>query len=123
MWWKSSVAQSPTCHSQGGLLAKLLAIDSGSRMSDAISDEPPEEMRLSPQTASLLRRAAFVTPLPDVRRVIFIATPQHGSFVAGSSVGEILGRLVTLPLGVTRALAETASGNAKAARFAATAAA
>ena len=108
-------------HSQGGLLAKLLVINSGSRIWDAISDKPPEEMRLSPQTATLLRRAAFVTPMPDVRRVIFIATPQHGSFVAESTVGQLLGRLVTLPLSLTKAFAETVSGNAKAARFAASA--
>jgi hypothetical protein len=55
--------------------------------------------------------------MPDVRRVIFIATPQHGSFVAGSNVGQVLGRLVTLPLSLTKALAETVSGDAKAARF------
>ena len=108
-------------HSQGGLLAKLLVIDSGSRIWDAVSDQPPEEMRLSPQTAVLVRQAVFVKPMPDVRRVIFIATPQHGSFVAGSTVGQVLGRLVTLPLHVSRALAETVSGNAKAARFAASA--
>ena len=71
-------------HSQGGLLAKLNVVDSGSRIWDAISDKPPEEMRVSPQTADLLRRAAFVTPEPDVARVIFIATPQHGSFAAES---------------------------------------
>ena len=108
-------------HSQGGLLAKLLVIDSGSRIWDAVSDQPPEEMHLSPQTAVLVRQAVFVKPMPDVRRVIFIATPQHGSFVAGSTVGQVLGRLVTLPLHVSRALAETVSGNAKAARFAAAA--
>src|SRR5205823_9736935 len=108
-------------HSQGGLLAKLLVIDSGSRIWDAVSDQPPEEMRLSPQTAVLVRKAVFVKPMPDVRRVIFIATPQHGSFVAGSTVGQVLGRLVTLPLYVSRALTEPVRGNAKAARFAASA--
>jgi hypothetical protein len=38
----------------------------------------------------LQRRALFGKPLPEVRRVIFIATPQHGSFVAGSAIGQPL---------------------------------
>jgi hypothetical protein len=46
-----------------------------------------------------------------VRRVIFIATPQHGSFVAGSTIGQLLGRLVTLPANLVTALGETIGGN------------
>jgi len=82
-------------HSQGGLLAKWVTIDSGSRLWDVLSSKPPEELRLSPETRRLLRRVFFVTPLPEVSRVIFIATPQHGSFVAESPIGQLLGRLVT----------------------------
>jgi pimeloyl-ACP methyl ester carboxylesterase len=105
-------------HSQGGLLAKMLVIDSGSRLWDSFSSKPLEELSVSPQTRDLLRRAVFVTPLPEVRRVIFIATPQHGSFVAGSTIGQLLGRLVTLPTGVVTALGETIGGNPDAALFA-----
>jgi pimeloyl-ACP methyl ester carboxylesterase len=82
-------------HSQGGLIAKWLAIDSGPRLWNVFSDKPPEELRLSPETRALLRRVFFVTPLPEVRRVIFIATPQHGSFVAEGLIGQLAARLVT----------------------------
>jgi pimeloyl-ACP methyl ester carboxylesterase len=82
-------------HSQGGLLAKWLAIDSGPRLWNALSNRPPEELRLSPETRALLRRVFFVTPEPDVRRVIFIATPHHGSFVAEGPIGQLAARLVT----------------------------
>jgi pimeloyl-ACP methyl ester carboxylesterase len=102
-------------HSQGGLLAKMLVIDSGSRLWDAFSSQPLEELRVSVETRDLLRRALFVAPLPEVRRVIFIATPQHGSFVAGSTIGQLLGRLVTLPSGLVTALGETIGGNPDAA--------
>jgi pimeloyl-ACP methyl ester carboxylesterase len=105
-------------HSQGGLLAKMLVIDSGSRLWDAFSSQPLEELSVSPQTRDLLRRAVFVTPVPEVRRVIFIATPQHGSFVAGSTIGQFLGRLVSLPTDVVTALGETIGGNPDAALLA-----
>ena len=64
-------------HNQGGLLAKMLVIDSGSRLWDSFSSKPLEELSVSPQTRELLRRAVFVTPVQEVRRVIFIATPQQ----------------------------------------------
>ena len=98
-------------HSQGGLLAKMLVVDSGSRFWDAFSSKPLEELQVSDQTRDLLRRAMFVKPLPQVRRVIFIATPQHGSYVAGSRIGQLLGRLVTLPLTVVQSLGEVLTGN------------
>jgi len=82
-------------HSQGGLLAKWLLIDSGHRLWDALSSKPPEELGVSPETRSLLRRVFFVTPEPEVRRVIFIATPQHGSFIAEGPIGQLAARLVT----------------------------
>ena len=82
-------------HSQGGLLAKWLAIDSGSRLWETLSNRPPEELHLSPETKDILRRVFFVTPLLEVKRVIFIATPQRGSFVAESPIGQLLARFVT----------------------------
>ena len=104
-------------HSQGGLLAKMLVIDSGSRLWNAMSNKPLDQLQVSAQTRDLLRRAAFVTPVPEVRRVIFIATPQHGSFVAGSTIGQLAGRLVRLPEGMLTALGEAAGGNPDAVRF------
>jgi|SRR5271155_1099854 len=104
-------------HSQGGLIAKMLVIDSGSRLWNAMSSKPLEQLQVSEQTRDLLRRAAFVTPVPEVRRVIFIATPQHGSFIAGATIGQLLGRLVTLPAGMVTSLGEAVGGNPDAVRF------
>jgi Alpha/beta hydrolase family len=98
-------------HSQGGLLAKMLVIDSGSRLWDAFSRKPLEQLTVSPKTRDVLRQALFVTPVPEVRRAIFLATPQHGSFVAGSLIGQLVGRLVTLPSNVATIIGETVSGN------------
>jgi pimeloyl-ACP methyl ester carboxylesterase len=93
-------------HSQGGLLAKMMVIDSGSQLWDAISNKPLEDLQVSDQTRDLLRGAIFVRPVPEVRRVIFISTPQHGSYVAGSNIGQLLGKLVTLPVGLVKSMGE-----------------
>jgi pimeloyl-ACP methyl ester carboxylesterase len=98
-------------HSQGGLLAKMLVIDAGSRMFDAFSTKPLDALNLTAESRETISKAFFVTPMPDVTRVIFIATPQRGSFVAGESLAQLIGRLVTLPLSVTRAAAEALVGN------------
>jgi pimeloyl-ACP methyl ester carboxylesterase len=104
-------------HSQGGLLAKMLVIDSGSRIWDAFSNKPLDQLRVSERTRALLRQALFITPEPEVRRVIFIATPHRGSYVAGSWIGDLAARLVILPIGLTKALAETVQGNFDALRI------
>lgn len=104
-------------HSQGGLLAKMLVINSGSRLYDAFSSKPIDELTLTTETRETLRQALFVTPMPDVTRAIFIATPHRGSFVAGGSLPQLIGRLVTLPLRVTRLAAEALVGNRDAMRL------
>ncbi len=104
-------------HSQGGLLAKMLVINSGSRLFDAFSSRSLDELKLSDETRDVVRRAVFVTPMPDVTRVIFIATPQRGSYVAGGSLPQLIGRLVRLPLDQVRMFADLLTDNGDALRI------
>jgi pimeloyl-ACP methyl ester carboxylesterase len=87
-------------HSQGGLLAKALVVDTGDRLWNAIAYKPLDQVDVSPEQRDILRRAVFVKPLPNVRRVIFIATPHRGSYLTESSVTELLGKFLTLPVRV-----------------------
>jgi pimeloyl-ACP methyl ester carboxylesterase len=84
-------------HSQGGLLTKMLVVDSGNKFWDNISKVPFDQADLPPDTRDLLRRALFVKPLPFVKRVIFIATPHRGSFLANNWLGSLGRRLISLP--------------------------
>jgi hypothetical protein len=51
-----------------------------------------------------------------VTRVIFIATPQRGSYVAGGSLAQLVGRLVRLPLDQVRMFADLLTDNGDALR-------
>jgi hypothetical protein len=84
-------------HSQGGLLTKLTAIDSGTRFWENAASTPFDELDVSPETKDLLRRSLFYKPLPFVKRVVFVATPQQGSFVSGGWIGRLTGKLISLP--------------------------
>lgn len=102
-------------HSQGGLLSKLTAIDSGSRFWDTISSKPLEQLKVDQKTREQLRERVFFSPLPFVKRVIFVATPHHGALLATGQIGALAAKLVTLPFNVFGALAEaiTLSGDQK----------
>lgn len=84
-------------HSQGGLLTKMTVVSSGSRFWDARFKVPFEQAKLPAKTRDLLRRSMFVEPLPFVKRVVFIATPHRGSFLAENFLGKIARKLVSLP--------------------------
>jgi len=90
-------------HSQGGLLVKLTAIHSGDRFWRNASDAPFEDVKLSEESRTFLADVMFVEPLPEVRRVIFIATPQRGSYLAGwGFVRSLSQRLIRLPATVAK---------------------
>jgi pimeloyl-ACP methyl ester carboxylesterase len=88
-------------HSQGGLLSKMTAIDTGDRLWRNVSDRPLDEIRVKPETRALLREALFIEPMPLVRRLVFIATPHHGSYRARAWVTDLLARLVKMPSELT----------------------
>jgi len=100
-------------HSQGGLLTKMTAIDSGSLFWDQVFKRPPEELDVSPETRDLVQKTLFVTPLPFVKRVIFLATPHHGSTLTvgwlAEWVAEKLRGFVKAPFALTRVLKELAT--------------
>jgi len=84
-------------HSQGGLLTKLIATETGDKLWHAYSDIPLEEFPIAPDQRTVLRRLLFLEPLPFVRRVIFISTPHHGSYLANGFARRLAAKLMSLP--------------------------
>jgi pimeloyl-ACP methyl ester carboxylesterase len=84
-------------HSMGGLLTKMMVKDSGTRMWRLISERPVEELAGDREDCDRFRRALIFTPRPEVRRVVFIATPHRGSRVDRGGLERLGSRLVRLP--------------------------
>ena len=87
-------------HSQGGLLAKMLVINAQDTLWSGMVPHPLADLRLTPDARILLQDALFPTPMQEVREVVFISTPQHGSYMANFSLARLVGRMVTFPLTV-----------------------
>ncbi len=95
-------------HSQGGLLARhLVARDPDRTLWGSVFNKPFDELDMSPETRALVQRLFFSDPLPFIGRVIYIATPHRGSFLADRWYTRFFGGLIRLPrhlAGVTKDL-------------------
>jgi pimeloyl-ACP methyl ester carboxylesterase len=93
-------------HSQGGLLTKLMVVNSGNEFWNNISGVPFTQVKLSNDTSTLLHRAVFFDALPFVTRVVFISTPHKGSYLAENWLGMLARRFVAMPAAFTNAALE-----------------
>jgi pimeloyl-ACP methyl ester carboxylesterase len=84
-------------HSQGGLLAKLTATDTGDKLWRLISQTNIDDLKVDEKTRELLRSNFFFKPLPCVSEVIFISTPHRGSYRNSHFVQRFLNRFIELP--------------------------
>jgi pimeloyl-ACP methyl ester carboxylesterase len=76
-------------HSLGGILAKMMAQDSRSRIWQTVSDRPVDRIVGPPEDCQLIHQAFFYKPVPEVRRLIFIATPHCGSPLVRGVVRDV----------------------------------
>lgn len=84
-------------HSMGGLISKLLTVDSNDDFWRLVSKESFERIKARPESRKALQRVFFFTHMPEVRRVIFLGTPHRGSKLSPSWPGRLAVRLVRLP--------------------------
>jgi pimeloyl-ACP methyl ester carboxylesterase len=84
-------------HSMGGLVSKLLTVDSGNDFWHQVSRESFEQVKLRPGARDELEPIFFFDHENCIKRVIFLGTPHHGSRLSPSFVGRLANRLVRLP--------------------------
>jgi hypothetical protein len=80
-------------HSLGGILAKMMAQGSGSRLWQTVGRGPIDTIAGPPEDCRLIRQVCCYEPVPEVRRVVFITTPHRGSPVARGCLRELGNRL------------------------------
>jgi pimeloyl-ACP methyl ester carboxylesterase len=84
-------------HSQGGLLTKLTAVETGDRLVQALTGMNLDSLDMPAETKAKVRRLAVIQPLPFVKEVVFLSTPHRGSFLSKGWVRNLLVKLVKLP--------------------------
>lgn len=85
-------------HSMGGLIAKLTTIDSGDALWKLVSDHPHHRLNGDPADVALARDCLMFKARPDVRAVIYLATPHGGGGSADLGVlHDLAGRFVPPP--------------------------
>ena len=81
-------------HSMGGLVSKLQLTYSYDIMWRHVARQPLEAVRTDPAMRERLERNFFFDPSPLVTRVVFVATPHHGSTMARRVVGRLASSII-----------------------------
>ncbi|OJW04202.1 MAG: hypothetical protein BGO49_21660 [Planctomycetales bacterium 71-10] len=84
-------------HSMGGLVAKLAAVDSGDRLWRLVSDRRADQLAGDPADVALARDCLIFPARPDVRAIVFVATPHGGGTAEQGLLHDVASRLVTPP--------------------------
>jgi pimeloyl-ACP methyl ester carboxylesterase len=96
-------------HSQGGLLTKLMATDTGEKLLQTIlKTNRLEDLKLSVDQQENIRKYVVWQPLPFVKRVVFVSTPHRGSYAARGLVRRLARKFVSLPSQVVKRTSELA---------------
>jgi pimeloyl-ACP methyl ester carboxylesterase len=81
-------------HSLGGVISRMLSVDSGNVLWAAAFTVPPEALRGEPADIAALERTLRFQPYPGVSRAIFLAAPHRGSPTADNWFGRLFRVLV-----------------------------
>jgi len=84
-------------HSQGGLVTKLSAVDSGDKLWAVASDKPIDQLNLKPADRELLGNCMIFEHSPYVKRVILACAPNLGSICVNNFIQNLAQRLIKMP--------------------------
>ncbi|MEM8882844.1 MAG: hypothetical protein AAGD14_02095 [Planctomycetota bacterium] len=76
-------------HSMGGLQIKPLAQRSDFQLWDRVFTVRPDQLDLDTQAGRIARLGLIFEPMPEIRRLVFLAVPHQGSGMARGIIGAI----------------------------------
>ncbi|MEZ0387724.1 MAG: esterase/lipase family protein [Verrucomicrobium sp.] len=89
-------------HSMGGVIGRLMLVDSGNKIWSEFFKLPPNEIKLSPENLAVVRDALIFEHRHDIGRAIFISAPHRGSKLAMGFIGWIGSNLVRAPANLVK---------------------
>lgn len=98
-------------HSMGGLVSRMQAIDPQDKLARATLGTTPDRLRVSRAVEERLTHNLMFKPQPEVKRLVFIATPHRGSNIASFNIVRRLASLIRLPVDTLKMTQELLSGN------------
>ncbi|WP_422926417.1 esterase/lipase family protein [Singulisphaera sp. PoT] len=98
-------------HSMGGLLSHSMVVHSDDKFWRINSDRRFNEIVGPRDVLEELQHYFFFEPLPFVKRVVFLATPHHGSGMSRGVVGRVSSGLISEPDHVSDLLARLIKDN------------
>jgi pimeloyl-ACP methyl ester carboxylesterase len=93
-------------HSQGGLLTKLTAVDTGEKLVVAVAGKDLESLQLPDKSKEFVRSKMILQPLPFVKEVVFLSTPHRGSFRSKSWNRSLVKSIIGIPAAVVKTTTE-----------------
>ena len=93
-------------HSMGGVISRLLVVDSRDALWRALFEKPVNAAQR--RRLAMLEPYLTLEPLAQVDRAIFLASPHRGSPVASGWLGRLGTRVVSLPAAVFQTIANVA---------------
>jgi len=84
-------------HSQGGLLTKFTAVDTGDSLVQALTGKDLASLDMPEKKKAQVSKLMVIKPLPFVKTVIFFSTPHRGSFQSKAWNRNLVRWLISLP--------------------------
>jgi pimeloyl-ACP methyl ester carboxylesterase len=85
-------------HSQGGLLTKMTAIDTGDSLLKTVIKGNLEDLKTSEENRRIIMDNLVIKPVPSVKRVVFISTPHRGSFLSQNIARNLIHGIIEMPV-------------------------
>jgi pimeloyl-ACP methyl ester carboxylesterase len=84
-------------HSMGGLIGKTMTFSSGDAEWSRLFKVPLTQLQIEESERETLRRMLYFEPIPEVKRVVFCASPHQGAEIVDHPGAKLVGDLIQVP--------------------------